>query len=73
MLLSIHYSYQQIQGEEGVTALSTDGPLRMITQGQELTIDYDERTLYDMGFKDNQVSATFCNIYTNINQIRFSV
>ncbi|XP_075983253.1 ubiquitinyl hydrolase 1 puf [Anticarsia gemmatalis] len=46
---------KQIQGEEGVTALSTDGPLRMITQGQELTIDYDERTLYDMGFKDNQL------------------
>ncbi|KAG6460492.1 hypothetical protein O3G_MSEX012016 [Manduca sexta] len=45
----------QIQGEEGVTALSTDGPLRMITQGQELTVDYDERTLYDMGFKDNQL------------------
>ncbi|KAG7298078.1 hypothetical protein JYU34_018848 [Plutella xylostella] len=45
----------QIQGEEGVTTLSTDGPLRMITQGQELTIDYDERTLYDMGFKDNQL------------------
>ncbi|XP_072930018.1 ubiquitin carboxyl-terminal hydrolase puf isoform X2 [Epargyreus clarus] len=46
---------RQIQGEEGVTALSTDGPLRMITQGQELTIDYDERSLYDMGFKDNQL------------------
>ncbi|XP_047537193.1 ubiquitin carboxyl-terminal hydrolase puf isoform X2 [Vanessa atalanta] len=46
---------RQIQGEEGVTALATDGPLRMITQGQELTIDYDERTLYDMGFKDNQL------------------
>ncbi|XP_049877741.1 ubiquitin carboxyl-terminal hydrolase puf [Pectinophora gossypiella] len=46
---------KQIQGEDGVTALSTDGPLRMITQGQELTIDYDERTLYDMGFKDNQL------------------
>ncbi|KAJ0173738.1 hypothetical protein K1T71_010887 [Dendrolimus kikuchii] len=46
---------KQIQGEEGVTTLSTDGPLRMITQGQELTIDYDERTLYDMGFKDNQL------------------
>lgn len=40
-----------------MTALATDGPLRMITQGQELTIDYDERTLYDMGFKDNQVTT----------------
>ncbi|XP_047514444.1 ubiquitin carboxyl-terminal hydrolase puf isoform X2 [Pieris napi] len=46
---------KQIQGEDAVTALSSDGPLRMITQGQELTIDYDERTLYDMGFKDNQL------------------
>lgn len=53
--MSTNLSYPQIQGEEGVTSLSTDGPLRMITQGQELTIDYDERTLYDMGFKDNQV------------------
>ncbi|VVC94832.1 unnamed protein product [Leptidea sinapis] len=44
----------EIQGEDAVTSLATDGPLRMITQGQELTIDYDERTLFDMGFKDNQ-------------------
>ncbi|XP_050671951.1 ubiquitin carboxyl-terminal hydrolase puf [Leptidea sinapis] len=46
---------KQIQGEDAVTSLATDGPLRMITQGQELTIDYDERTLFDMGFKDNQL------------------
>ncbi|XP_060650890.1 LOW QUALITY PROTEIN: ubiquitin carboxyl-terminal hydrolase puf-like [Drosophila nasuta] len=35
--------------------LLNDGPLRIITQGQELTSDYDERTLGDAGFKDNQI------------------
>ncbi|ALC45917.1 CG5794 [Drosophila busckii] len=35
--------------------LLSDGPLRIITQGQELTSDYDERTLGDAGFKDNQI------------------
>lgn len=33
-----------------------ENPLRIITQGQELTTEYDEKTLTDMGFKDNQVS-----------------
>lgn len=33
----------------------TDGPLRIITQGQEITSEYDERTLMDVGFKDNQI------------------
>ncbi|KAK0163763.1 hypothetical protein PV328_002459 [Microctonus aethiopoides] len=35
--------------------LLTDGPIRMITQGQELTFDFDEKTLQDMGFKDGQL------------------
>ncbi|KAJ8948092.1 hypothetical protein NQ318_008443 [Aromia moschata] len=29
--------------------------IRIITQGQELTIDCDEKTLAEMGFKDNQM------------------
>ncbi|EDV93130.1 ubiquitin carboxyl-terminal hydrolase puf [Drosophila grimshawi] len=46
--------------QSGMTApvlglLLSDGPLRIITQGQELTSDYDERTLGDAGFKDNQI------------------
>lgn len=32
-----------------------EGLVRIITQGQELTTDSDEKTLGDMGFKDNQV------------------
>ncbi|KAL0117751.1 hypothetical protein PUN28_008863 [Cardiocondyla obscurior] len=36
-------------------SLLTDGPIRMITQGQELTIEYDEKTLQEMGFKDGQL------------------
>ncbi|XP_057336925.1 ubiquitin carboxyl-terminal hydrolase puf [Microplitis mediator] len=35
--------------------LLTDGPIRMITQGQELTFEYDEKTLQEMGFKDGQL------------------
>lgn len=36
-------------------SLLADGPIRMITQGQELTTDFDEKTLHEMGFKDQQV------------------
>ncbi|XP_032664565.1 ubiquitin carboxyl-terminal hydrolase puf isoform X2 [Odontomachus brunneus] len=36
-------------------SLLNDGPIRMITQGQELTIDFDEKTLQEMGFKDGQL------------------
>ncbi|XP_072159450.1 LOW QUALITY PROTEIN: ubiquitin carboxyl-terminal hydrolase 34 [Bemisia tabaci] len=32
-----------------------DGLIRMITQGQELTTDFDEKTLQDVGFKDGQM------------------
>jgi ubiquitin carboxyl-terminal hydrolase 34 len=32
-----------------------DGPLRLITQGQEISSDVDEKTLIDFGFKDLQV------------------
>lgn len=35
--------------------LLSEGPLRIITQGQEITADYDERSLMDVGFKDNQI------------------
>ncbi|XP_055381002.1 ubiquitin carboxyl-terminal hydrolase puf [Condylostylus longicornis] len=35
--------------------LLSEGPLRIITQGQELTSEYDERSLGDVGFKDNQI------------------
>ncbi|XP_058454824.1 ubiquitin carboxyl-terminal hydrolase puf [Malaya genurostris] len=35
--------------------LLSEGPLRIITQGQEITAEYDERSLVDVGFKDNQM------------------
>lgn len=38
---------------------SGDTWIRIITQGQELTIDCDEKTLGEMGFKDNQVIKQF--------------
>lgn len=32
------------------------GPVRMISSGHELTTDYDEKTLHELGFKDMQVT-----------------
>lgn len=58
--------WENLQGNSssGVTApvlglLLSEGPLRIITQGQELSSEYDERTLLDVGFKDNQVFASY--------------
>ncbi|XP_053405325.1 ubiquitin carboxyl-terminal hydrolase 34-like isoform X2 [Mercenaria mercenaria] len=36
-------------------AMLGDGPIRMITQGQELTCEIDEKTLSEMSFKDGQI------------------
>ena len=36
-------------------AMLGDGPIRMITLGQELTVDVDEKTLAEMQFKELQV------------------
>lgn len=33
------------------------GPVRMISSGHELTTDYDEKTLHELGFKDMQVKT----------------
>lgn len=35
------------------------GPVRMISSGHELTTDYDEKTLHELGFKDMQVTSWF--------------
>jgi hypothetical protein len=42
-------------------AMLVDGPLRLITLGQELFADLDEKSLGEVGFKDGQVK-----IYTNV-------
>lgn len=63
MLFVFVKRWETLQGgakSSGVAApvlglLLSEGPLRIITQGQELTSDYDERSLGDAGFKDNQV------------------
>ncbi|XP_059086581.1 ubiquitin carboxyl-terminal hydrolase puf-like [Tigriopus californicus] len=36
-------------------AMLNEGPLRIITQGQELSTDLDEKSLMEMGFKDMQM------------------
>ncbi|QQP55435.1 Ubiquitin carboxylterminal hydrolase 34like [Caligus rogercresseyi] len=35
--------------------LNNEGPLRIITQGQEITFDTEEKSLLEMGFKDLQM------------------
>lgn len=37
-----------------------EGPLRMISSGQELFVDMDERTLGDLHINDGQVSFVNC-------------
>ncbi|KTG46700.1 hypothetical protein cypCar_00027517, partial [Cyprinus carpio] len=53
---------QQAQLQEfGQTSRQQDfpgglmGPVRMISSGHELTTDYDEKTLHELGFKDMQM------------------
>ena len=41
-------------------SMLVDGPMRMITVGQELSVDIDEKTLAEVGFKDGQVRISFC-------------
>ena len=36
-------------------AMLGEGPIRMITGGQELCVDLDDRTLMEVGLKDSQV------------------
>lgn len=54
--------HQAEGGAHGSTLLSPilgamlgDGPIRIITHGQELTLDMDEKSLGEMQFKDLQV------------------
>jgi ubiquitin carboxyl-terminal hydrolase 34 len=41
--------------EKPIVGGSTDGPLRIITQGQEITAEMDEKTLLEARFKDLQL------------------
>jgi len=36
-------------------SLLTEGPIRMITQGIELSAEYDEKCISEVPIKDNQV------------------
>lgn len=42
--------------------------IRLITQGQELTIDCDEKTLAEMGFKDNQMVYISIGVSKNMKK-----
>ena len=39
-------------------AMLGDGPIRMITGGQEFSVGYDEKTLVEVQLKDNQVGSS---------------
>lgn len=45
------------------------GPVRMISSGHELTTDYDEKTLHELGFKDMQVTARFLSLCISVPEI----
>ncbi|XP_034239169.1 ubiquitin carboxyl-terminal hydrolase puf isoform X4 [Thrips palmi] len=47
--------WESVQPSPALGTLLSEGPLRMITQGQELITDFDEKTLQEMGFKDMQM------------------
>lgn len=42
------------------------GPVRMISSGHELTTDYDEKTLHELGFKDMQVKSHTHTHYSSV-------
>ncbi|XP_063231242.1 ubiquitin carboxyl-terminal hydrolase 34 isoform X2 [Bacillus rossius redtenbacheri] len=46
---------RQPAGAPVLGSLLAEGPVRMITQGQELTTEFDEKTLQEVGFKDLQM------------------
>jgi len=45
-------------------AMLVEGPVRMISLGQELSVDVDEKTLADMQFKDSQVDFSSPHVAT---------
>ena len=55
------YEYRGLPGALLTTpilgAMLGDAPIRMLTGGQELTVEYDEKSLAEVQLKDNQVRA----------------
>ncbi|XP_017767834.1 PREDICTED: ubiquitin carboxyl-terminal hydrolase 34 [Nicrophorus vespilloides] len=55
------------ESENAANSLS-DNPIRIITQGQELTTDCDEKTLAEMGFKENQMVYISMGVSRNMKK-----
>ncbi|XP_044746055.1 ubiquitin carboxyl-terminal hydrolase 34 isoform X3 [Coccinella septempunctata] len=53
---------------DNTTVRSGETWIRIITQGQELTVDCDEKTLGDMGFKDNQMIYISVGVSRNMKK-----
>ncbi|XP_054154148.1 ubiquitin carboxyl-terminal hydrolase 34-like [Oppia nitens] len=48
----------------------SDGPLRLLTQGQEITYDFDEKQLAEVGFKDMQIVFVSVGIARSFRKFR---
>ncbi|KAK9875297.1 hypothetical protein WA026_007695 [Henosepilachna vigintioctopunctata] len=64
-------STQSKDSEKNPTMKSGETWIRIITQGQELTIDCDEKTLGEMGFKDNQMIYISVGVSRNMKKREF--
>uniref|UniRef100_A0AAR5QD97 ubiquitinyl hydrolase 1 n=1 Tax=Dendroctonus ponderosae TaxID=77166 RepID=A0AAR5QD97_DENPD len=58
-------------GNNANTGKKPDTWIRIITQGQELSIDCDEKTLQEMGFKDNQITYISVGMSRNMKKREF--
>lgn len=56
-MLQLKNAESESSSSAGVS--NQDTPIRIITTGQEVTTDSDEKTLAEAGFKDNQVGDLF--------------
>ena len=53
-------AFKSVLPNIAVLAGCSQGPVRMISAGHELTPDLDEKTLKEMGFSDLQVTNVLC-------------
>ncbi|CAH1127870.1 unnamed protein product [Ceutorhynchus assimilis] len=63
---------QEEGGESNISSgKKPDTWIRIITQGQELSIDCDEKSLQEMGFKDNQITYISVGMSRNMKKREF--
>ena len=65
---SLVKKYSQL--DEGVSLIKAEGPPRLLSGGQELSFDSDDKTLSEIGFKDMQI--VYISIGSNRNRRNLS-